>query len=69
MTTTVAAQLIIRALLQAIAGYLVARGYVKSDVINVDELSGAVLFIGTVAWSWYSKHQLIKQTTNPPTNA
>ena len=67
MTNTIAAQIIIRAILQAIAGILLAKGYIKPGAINIEELSGAILIIGTIVWSWWSKHKLIQQT--PTDNA
>lgn len=69
MTNMIAFQVVIRAMIQVVAGILVSKGYAKEGTINVEELSGAALIVATVVWSWYSKHKLIQQTTNPTTNA
>jgi len=69
MTTTIAIQIIVRAALQAACGYLVAKGYAKQGAFNVDELAGALVFAGTVAWSFYSKKQLLNKNTTPSQDA
>lgn len=63
MTTAIALQLVVRAALQAGAGYFIAKGYVKEGAFNIDELAGALVFLGTLSWSYYSKQKLLKSTT------
>ena len=67
MTTTIALQLIVRAILQAGCGYLVAKGYAKEGAFNVDDIALAVVFLGTLGWSFYAKQKMLKQTSTTTT--
>ena len=71
MTNMIAFQVVIRAVIQVIAGILVSKGFAKEGAINVEEISGAVLIVGTIIWSYFAKKQLISNTSqpsNPTTN-
>lgn len=69
MTTTIALQILVRAAIQVAVGYFIAKGWAKEGSINADEIAGAIVFCGTVAWSLYSKQKLLKQTPTPSQDA
>lgn len=69
MTITIALQILVRALIQVAAGYVIAKGWAKESSINADEVAGAIVFCGTVAWSFHAKKKLLKQTTTPSQDA
>lgn len=70
MTLTIAVLVIVRAAVQVLIGYLMARGITLSS--TADEITGAIMFILTVAWSLYEKHKLLgavnQNTSNEKTN-
>lgn len=61
-TLTAALLIVVRAIVQVCVGMLLARGIQIG--VGVEELTAAIVFIMTVAWSIYEKHALLAKQTN-----